>query len=184
MADDIVHGNVGTDVILLRTDEMLPIDIDNELDLNVIHNCEFFLRNFGPNFNLRLYKTRNGHKVFITNKKLNIKNNLNEIKSYFSFLNGDRRYIEICSKEYDVRRNNKLMIRDFFHTRIVPKKDFRISSEIKLIENFIKYQKDPNIAICRYINSFGNGEILDDFKKIIKKHDYITKAFNKNSTLV
>lgn len=160
--------------VVLKTHDMLPIDIDGQEDNQVINNCRKFSERYS--FNLRLYKTRNGHRAIVTNQKFDIKKDFNLIKEYFELLQADLRYLIVACN------NGEL---DYFHMRLVPKTiPFRTFDEKQIIEEFIRYQKDPNISVCRYIDSFGDGYILDKFKNNIAKHDYATKAFNKNSILV
>lgn len=159
--------------VVCKFDNMLPIDIDARQDKDVIENCKEFSDKF--KLDLRLYKTKNGHRAFITNKRFNIRKDFDLIYYYFNALKGDLKYL-------DVAFNKEVT---YFHTRIVPKiESFKTFDEQEIIKEFIKYQKNPDISVCRYIDSFGEKFILPEFETHIKKHDYATKAFNKNSILV
>jgi hypothetical protein len=57
--------------VVCKFDDMLPIDIDAKQDKDVIQSCREFSDKF--KLDLKLYKTKNGHRVFITNKKFNIR---------------------------------------------------------------------------------------------------------------
>jgi hypothetical protein len=160
--------------VVIKNYNMLTIDIDRHSNDKIIKKCKEFYDKF--KFNLRLYKTKNGHRAFVTNKKFNIKSDFAIIKTYFEFLEADIRYLTVACN------NGEL---DYFHARIVPKQEnFKTFDEKQIIENFIQYQKNKDIAVCRYLDSIGDGYILEDFVESIKKHDYATKAFNKNSILV
>jgi hypothetical protein len=159
--------------VVLKVDNMLSIDIDAKSDEKVLQKCKEFYDKY--KLNIRLYKTKNGHRGFITNKKFKIREDFDIIYHYFYFLEGDLKYL-------DVAFNKEIT---YFHTRIVPKQEnFKTFDEKQIIENFIQYQKNKDIAVCRYLDSIGDGYILEDFIESIKKHDYATKAFNKNSILV
>lgn len=159
--------------VVYKFDDMLPIDIDAKQDKDIIQSCKEFSDKF--KLDLRLYKTRNGHRVFVTNKKFNIRKDFDLIYYYFNVLKGDLEYLN-CSFNKDI---------NYFHTRIVPKiQDFKTFDEQEIIKNFIKYQKDSSASVCRYIDSFGEGVILPEFEAYISKHDYATKAFLKDSILV
>lgn len=160
--------------VVLKSHDMLPIDIDGQFDEMAINNCKQFSQKF--DLNLRLYKTKNGHRAIVTNQKFNIKSDFTVIQNYFEVLKADARYLTVACNNGEI---------DYFHARIVPKTlSFRTLDEKKIIKEFIEYQKNQKISVCKYMKSFGDGLILEDFQKTIKKHDYATKAFNKNSILV
>ena len=159
--------------VACKFDEMLPIDIDARQDKDVIQSCKEFSDKF--KLDLRLYKTKNGHRAFVTNKKFNIRKDFDLIYYYFNALKGDLKYLDVAFNKEAT----------YFHTRIVPKtQDFKTFNEQEIIKNFIKYQKDSNISVCKYIDSFGQDIILPEFETYISKHDYATKAFLKDSILV
>ena len=159
--------------IVLQIDNMLIVDIDNQQDDKIIKNIENFYKKY--NLNCLIYKTKNGHRVFITNKKFDITSDYDLIFHYYQILEGDIQYLQVSLTGKE----------NFFHARIVPKyKKFRNKNEEKILKNFLKYQKDDSIAVTRYITSIGDGLILDDFKNFIAKHDKATKAFLKDSILV
>lgn len=159
--------------VVYKFDDMLPIDIDAKQDKDIIQSCKEFSNKF--KLDLRLYKTRNGHRVFVTNKKFNILKDFDLIYHYFRFVKGDLKYLDVAFNKEAT----------YFHTRIVPKfESFKTFDEQEIIKNFIKYQKDSSISVCRYIDSFGEGVILPEFERYISKHDYATKAFLKDSILV
>lgn len=159
--------------IVLQIDNMLIVDIDNQKDDEIIKSIENFYKKY--NLNSLIYKTRNGHRVFITNKKFDITSDYDLIFHYYQTLKGDLQYLEISLTGKE----------NFFHARIVPKQNgFRNKNEEQILKKFLNYQKDKSIAVTRYITSIGDGLILDDFKEFIAKHDKATKAFLKDSILV
>ena len=154
---------------------MALIDIDSLSDEYVIKKAnDFYKLN---NLNCRIYKTQNGHRVFITNKIIDFYKDKDFLYDCFYFFNGDLQYL-------DIKYSNTLL-KGACDARIIPKSEkFKSLNEKKVIKNFLEYQKNNSIAVTKYITSIGDGLILDDFKNFIAKHDKATKAFLKDSMLV
>jgi hypothetical protein len=154
---------------------MVMVDIDLLEEDEIINLCKIFYKQH--NTNSRLYKTKNGYRIFLTNKKFIFEKDKSYLYAVYDFFHGDVRYLDLIYvnqlSEYK------------FHARIVPKNEnFLNANEEKIKKYFLLYQKDNSVAVTRYITSIGDGLILDDFKDTIIKHDKVTKAFLKDSILV
>jgi hypothetical protein len=161
--------------IVLRTSNMLIVDVDLLNNDEIIQKAENFYKL--NSLNSRIYKTKNGHRIFITNKIIDFNKDKVFLYNCFYFFNGDLQYL-------DIKYSNDLL-KNGCDARIIPKyKKFQNINEKKVIKNFLNYQKDNSIAVTRYMTSIGDGLILDDFKNFIAKHDKATKAFLKDSILV
>jgi hypothetical protein len=160
--------------VILRLN-MILVDIDLLEEEKVITLCKTFYKQH--KLNCRIYKTKNGYRILLTNRIFNFKKDKTFLYEVYNFFNGDERYLDMLyTKELSHYR---------FHARIVPKNEnFASFNEEKIKKHFLIYQKDNSVAVTRYITSIGDGLILDDFKDTIIKHDKVTKAFLKDSILV
>jgi len=160
--------------LILTIKDMAIFDIDYNDEDNLLKKCnDFYIKN---KLNLRLYKTKNGYRAFITNKKFKLINEEKLLKEYAKELYADSRYF-ICLRGLSLNA---------FNTRISPKYLDRNFHEL-VINDFIKkyeeyHQKDE--AVTHYKISIGDNIILPEFKDFIDEHDLLTKAFNKNFILV
>jgi len=163
-----------TEHLILTIPNMAIFDIDNTDQNLLLTKCQEFYNKY--KLNLRIYKTKNGYRIFITNKKFHPINNKRILLQYGSEILADSRYIKII--------NSKFLYR--FDARISPKY-LSILYNPRLQDHFFKkyeeYQKKDE-AISIYLTSIGDGEILEDFNLFIKDHDLLTKAFYKNFILV
>jgi hypothetical protein len=170
----IENTTFSSEHLILTIPSMAVFDIDSIKQEDLLKKCnDFYIKN---NLNLRIYKTKNGYRAFITNVKFGFSNDKQTLIKYCKEISADTRYLNMMSETYSTD----------FSTRISPKYlNIRVFPT-SLDSFFKKYQqyKQKNEAITSYITSIGNGEILQDFKNFIEQHDQETKAFNKNSILV
>lgn len=173
LSKNISFSNNGFTNYLVLKSSMVMFDIDYLNEKEILEKCNIFFKNH--NLDLRIYRTKNGYRIFLTNKEINILSKFKIISDYTKELKGDMRYI------YAV-----LFKQDKFAARIAPKylSYINISESHNIEKGFINYINNSNESVSRYITSIGNGTILDDFKDFIEEHDNITKAFNENSILV
>lgn len=146
-------------------------DLSEEILLNKVDN---FYKNH--NLNLRIYKTKNGYRVFITNKKFEISKDKEVLIKYCKEIYADVRYIKALN----------IYLLNAFPVRISPKYLSRLYAPYDINTFFKKYEEYQNKSesITRYIKSIGDGQIFSEFETFINEHDLFTKAFDKNCILV
>jgi len=157
---------------LILKSPMILFDVDFISEEKILKISTFFSEKY--KHNLRIYKSKNGYRIFLTDKKFNILVDRKLIYKYAEELNSDQRYFDISLKQ------NYL-----FPIRVAPKQiDAKNILDIRMIEEkFQTYMNDDSKSVARYITTIGNEIILDEFKEFINLHDQITKAFNKNCIL-
>ena len=169
--------------VVLNIENMLMIDIELLKEDEIINLCKIFYEK--QKINSRLYKTKNGYRLFSTNKIFDVKKDKGFLYEIYNFFHGDEGYLNMLYSYYLPRCQFDEKIKCKFHVRISPKNEnFVTFDQEKIKKHFFFYQKDNSIAVARYITSIGNGLILDEFKDFIIKHDKATKAFLKDSILV
>ena len=170
----IENATFSSEYLILTSHNMAIFDIESIKEEDLLKKCnDFYIKN---NLNLRIYKTKNGYRAFITNAKFDFSRDKQILIKYCKEISADTRYLNMMSETYSTD----------FPIRISPKYlNIRVFPS-SLDSFFKKYQqyKQKNEAITLYITSIGNGEVLQDFKNFIDQHDKETKAFNKNSILV
>jgi len=159
---------------LILTTDMVIFDLDFKNENHILELCNNFYKKY--KYDLRIYKTSNGYRIFLTNKKFNVISDFNILNNYTKELDADERYLI-----FNLKKSFKI-----FPIRIAPKKinAINVTTIFQLIDEFKEYQNNPNESVTRYITSIGKGIILEEFKEFIIQHDEITKAFNKDSILV
>jgi len=163
-----------TEHLILSISNMAIFDLDNISEDILLDKADIFYKNH--NLNLRIYKTKNGYRIFITNKKFRVFQDKNILIKYCKEISADIRYINAL--------NGYLL--NAFNARISPKYLSRLNSPYDINTFFKKYEEYQNKSesVTRYIKSIGDGEILLEFKAFINEHDSFTKTFDKNSILV
>lgn len=153
---------------------MAIFDIDDISEKILLNKAYDFYKN--NNLNLRIYKTKNGYRAFITNKKFEVFKDKKTLIKYCKEISADIRYINAL---------NAYML-NAFNARISPKYLSRLEFPYDINAFFKKYEEYQNKleSITRYIGSIGDGKILSEFESFINEHDLFTKTFNKNSILV
>jgi len=153
---------------------MSIFDIDNMSEDILLNKANNFYKNYS--FNLRIYKTKNGYRIFITNKKFEIPKDRKILIKYCKELSADVRYINALN----------IYFLNAFNTRISPKYLSKSDSGYDINTFFKKYEEYQNKSesVTRYIKSIGDGEILPEFETFIDEHDLFTKSFDKNCILV
>lgn len=161
-----------TKYLLLKTD-MAIFDIDYQTQDKLLVTCNNFYKK--NRYNLRIYKTSNGYRVFLTNQKFNIIKDFKLLCVLTEELEADIRYLI-----YSVRKNSS------FTARIAPKNInvVNVATMKQLINEFENYKNNLNKGVTRYVTSIGDGIILEEFNDFIREHDDLTKAFKKDCILV
>lgn len=163
-----------TEYLILTIYNMAIFDIKNVDQDIFLEKCKQFYKKY--KLNLRIYKTRNGYRVFITNDKFHPINNKRILLKYGSEIFADQRYIIMINQKYLFH----------FSARISPKYLNILYFPFEKSVFFKKYKEyeEKNEAITKYLTSIGDGKILEEFDEFIKDHDIFTKAFNKDFMLV
>jgi hypothetical protein len=163
-----------TEHLILTIPNMAIFDLENMPEEIVLSKADIFYKNY--NYNLRIYKTKNGYRIFLTNKKFGVFKDKKILIKYCKELSADTRYI--------IALNMYLL--NSFNARISPKYLSKLNVSYDINTFFKKYEEYQNKKECitTYIKSVGDGEILTEFQSFINEHDLFTKSFNKNCTLV
>lgn len=163
-----------TEHLILTIPNMAIFDIDDISEEILLNKTYDFYKN--NNLNLRIYKTKNGYRAFITNGKFQVSKDKKTLIKYCKEISADVRYINAL---------NGYML-NAFNARISPKYLSRLEFPYDINTFFKKYEEYQNKSesITRYITSIGNSKIFPEFENFINEHDLFTKAFNKNSILV
>ena len=153
---------------------MAIFDIDDIGEEMLLNKADAFYKNH--NLNLRIYKTKNGYRMFITNKKFDLSKDNKLLIGYCKEISADIRYIKTLIT-YSLNA---------FDVRISPKYLSRLNFPYDINTFFKKYEEYQNKpeSVTRYIKSFGDEQILLEFETFINEHDLFTKTFDKNSILV
>jgi hypothetical protein len=170
----IENATFSSEHLILTIRNMAIFDIESIKEEDLFKKCnDFYIKN---DLNLRIYKTKNGYRGFITNAKFEFSKDKQTLIKYCKEISADTRYLNMMSETYSIDFPIRISPK-YLNIRVFP------SSSDSFYKRYQQY-KQKNEAITSYIKSIGNGEILEDFKYFIDQHDKETKAFNKNSILV
>ena len=115
----------------------------------------------------RVYKTRGGLRYIRTDILFQGANK--SALSILQSLHSDNKYIDMCSKTKT------------FMARITPKFDDAKQRKQYLDESEQGYES--NIAVTKYLETVGDGNVLSILKDVIAIHDFYTKADSSNCKL-
>jgi len=124
-----------------------------------------------PELAFRVYETAAGYRMVVTNKTMDPRSE--ESGEWHKALKGDKLYARLCERQkcYRARLTPKpWRLLHFESPDLLPDGwQGEATDLVGWLENYEK--KSKGVAVCRLLESYGDGSISEDVAKVLKIHD-------------